>query len=963
MKQAVAERRVIRHQEYKAEAGRWREHHIHPSSQGVIVYTLDITDRKQLADSQREKEALLRSVGDHLPGAVYQAAVSPEGERRFQYISAGIEDLLGIKPEEVIANAMALYALIEPEDIGRVMAEEVRAFTSRSPFDCEFRQRTRAGELRWMHCRSAPRELPSGDVVWDGVVLDVTDRKRAEQALDRYRLLAEHTADIVLFFQHDGRIVDANAAAVAAYGYSREELLTLRLGDLRDSSTLPLLAEQMRQADEQGIVFETIHRRKSGESFPVEVSSRGTELEGRRVLLSIIRDITHRRRIELATHELAAIVESSGDAIVGTSLQGEITSWNAGATRLYGYEAHELIGQPIAPLIPPERMAEELSILQRVGQGEQVGPLETVRLARGGRRLEVAVTASPIRDDQGRIVGASKIARDIGEQKRTTQALRFLSEASKVLSASLDHEQALQRVAELVVPTLADWCAFDVLDADGQLRRVSVAHVDPAKIPLAHELQELARQGMASNRPQIIVGTGQSEQFLDIPAELIAAVETHWRVREIIEQLGLRSYVGVPLKFRDRTLGVLTLVSAESGRTFTESDIALAEDLAQRAAMAVANSRLYSEVSEASRRKDEFLATLAHELRNPLAPIRNAAELFRLFGQLPKELSEARNIVDRQVTQLTRLVDDLLDVSRFTRGKIVLRTEPLELSALVARALEMSQPMAAAAEQSLEVEEAAESIVLMADPTRIAQVIANLLNNSAKYTERGGRIRLVTRREGNTAVIEVSDNGIGIPADMLGRIFEPFAQVDSSLERSQGGLGIGLTLAKNLVEMHGGSIEAASDGRGRGSTFTVRLPLATMPPRQVPPVIKTSPTASRRILVADDNKDSADTLALLLRRLGHEVHAVYDGQAALALAERIAPDMFVLDIGMPIMSGYELARRLRSQTQFAQTMLVAMTGWGKEEDRQRTREAGFDHHLVKPVELEALKQLLAAIKV
>jgi CheY-like chemotaxis protein/two-component sensor histidine kinase len=378
---------------------------------------------------------------------------------------------------------------------------------------------------------------------------------------------------------------------------------------------------------------------------------------------------------------------------------------------------------------------------------------------------------------------------------------------------------------------------------------------------------------------------------------------------------------------------------------------------------AIERKRAEEALKEADRRKDEFLAMLAHELRNPLAPVRTALEIMRLRGTDDPDHERARDTIERQVQQMTRLVDDLLDVSRITRGKIKLQTEPVDLATVVARAVEISRPLIDARKHQLTVTLPPHPVLLDADLTRLAQVVANLLNNAAKYTERGGRIGLTVEKDGEEAVVRVRDTGVGIPAEMLSRVFDLFAQVDHSVDRSQGGLGIGLTLVKNLVEMHGGTVTAHSGGTGRGSEFVVRLPaLAEVRSRESTQDVNGRPAAfhARRILIVDDNSDAVDMLATLLRMTGHEVYTALDGSAAIEAARKCRPDVVLLDIGLPTMSGYEVCRRLRQEHFANGPLIVALTGYGQDEDRRRTREAGFDRHLVKPVNLNTLEELLAS---
>jgi PAS domain S-box-containing protein len=373
------------------------------------------------------------------------------------------------------------------------------------------------------------------------------------------------------------------------------------------------------------------------------------------------------------------------------------------------------------------------------------------------------------------------------------------------------------------------------------------------------------------------------------------------------------------------------------------------------------------ELREGSRRKDEFLAMLAHELRNPLAPIRNALQIMRVASHDAAEVGQARDLMDRQVQNLVRLIDDLLDVSRITRGKIQLRKERLDLAAVVRSALEISRPHIEAAEHELTVVLPAAPLEVQADAARLAQVVANLLNNASKYTDPGGHIRLTAERDGPQAVLRVRDTGVGIPAELLPDVFGMFVQVPASLERSQGGLGLGLTLVKSLVEMHGGSVEAHSDGPRRGSEFVVRLPLALAgqaleeAEREAPATPALERPPALRVLVVDDNREAANSLGLLLKLVGHDVRVAYDGPAALEAARTFQPQVLLQDLQMPGMSGLQVARRLRKQPASGSLLFVALTGYGSDEDRRRCLEAGFDHHLVKPVNWDALQQLLASL--
>ena len=386
-------------------------------------------------------------------------------------------------------------------------------------------------------------------------------------------------------------------------------------------------------------------------------------------------------------------------------------------------------------------------------------------------------------------------------------------------------------------------------------------------------------------------------------------------------------------------------------------------DISKRKKLEEDLRQVAEELSESDRRKDQFLAMLAHELRNPLAPIRNAVEILRLMPGDIEAVKSATSLMDRQIAQMVRLVDDLLDVSRISRGKIELRLARVELISAMNEVIDSVKPLVAASEHELIASLPSQPLYFVADPTRLAQMVGNLLNNACKFTPRGGRISLHVERDGEHAVFRVADTGVGIPPEQLSRIFEMFVQGDTSLERTQSGLGIGLTLVKQLAEMHGGAVEAKSAGHGAGSEFIVRLPMNDQPADDS----KVSSKPQRmlmhygRILVVDDNRDSAESLARLLQVCGNETLTAFDGLEALEVGSEFRPNVVLLDLGMPNLNGYDTARRIRQQPWGQNAVLIALTGWGKDEDRRRSGEAGFDSHVVKPVVVEQLDALLASL--
>ena len=424
---------------------------------------------------------------------------------------------------------------------------------------------------------------------------------------------------------------------------------------------------------------------------------------------------------------------------------------------------------------------------------------------------------------------------------------------------------------------------------------------------------------------------------------------------------------GHPMRYEDEAHAMerwFEIFAARLGGPGSTKLAVLFTDISERKRAEKQLRQLADDLSEMDRRKTEFLATLAHELRNPLAPIRNGLQIMQLAADKPATVARVRDVMERQVNQMVHLVNDLLDVARITRGQIELKLERADLKAIIASAVETSMPLIDTNQHQLQVTVTQQALPLDADPTRLAQVLGNLLNNAAKYTPAGGRIVLEARRDGQQAIIEVRDSGVGIPAESLATVFEMFTQVGQNMGRAQGGLGIGLSLVRRLAELHGGSVMVASPGAGLGSTFTVRLPLASAEQQAAGPdhgQLTIAPGGSFRVLVVDDNIDAADTLAALLDMMGHATQVVHDGAQALAAAPQFLPQVVFLDIGLPGMNGYEVARALRQMPSSAGAVLIALTGWGAENDRSQSSAAGFDHHLTKPANLHAIGDLLASL--
>jgi PAS domain S-box-containing protein len=608
---------------------------------------------------------------------------------------------------------------------------------------------------------------------------------------------------------------------------------------------------------------------------------------------------------------LDAIVQSSDDAIVTKDLNGIVTSWNQAAERIFGYTAEEMIGQSITNLIPTDQPEEEPQILERIRRGERIDHYETIRRRKDGTEIDVSVTISPIRNAKGRIIGASKMARDI------TMGKQVALESALLAAIVQSSDDAI--VSKDLNGVVTSW-------------------------------------NQAAER---IFGY-TAEEMIGQPIVILIPPDRPNEEPRILERIRRGERVDHYETIRRRKDGTLINVSVtispirnQRGEVVGASKVA--RDITGQKRMEAELRRFADDLAEQHRQKDEFLAMLAHELRNPLAPMRTALEILRLRPGDPEQIKRVRETLDRQVKNLGRLVEDLLDVSRITQGKMTPRLERVDLVRLVRFNCQHYELHAEASGLTLECHAPEIPIWILGDPTRLDQMLDNLLENAIKFTERGGQVSVRVEPEGENALVVIRDTGVGIEASMLPHLFSTFTQAEQSLARSRGGLGLGLAIVKGLAELHGGSIEAHSAGVGHGSEFRLLLPVEG----ELPALTASTPTAapvthSRRILLVEDNRDAADSLADLLRIFGYEVRVAYSGTEGVEAAHLFLPEIVLCDIGLPGLDGYEVARRLRQDAGTAAARLIAITGYGTDSDREKTRDAGFDRHLVKPVDPDHL---------
>jgi PAS domain S-box-containing protein len=770
----------------------------------------------------------------------------------------------------------------------------------------------------------------------------MTEKHQAEQANGHRETfpdaesIVETVREPLVVLDGSLRVLRANRSFYRAFGVKAEETegrlfcdLGNRQWDIRRLRTLleEILPQSTTVEDfEVEHTFESIgHRVMLLNARRIYGENNQTEL-----ILLAIEDITERRRAEDERRELetrfTSLVKNIKDHSIFTmDLNGRITSWNVEAERVLGYTEAEALGQHFSIIFSPDDVRQgqpdqELRTAGEVGRAED----ERWHVRKGGEPFWALGILTPTHDARGRHTGYSKILRDMTDRKRAEEEVRFQA-------------QLLDTVGQAVIAT----------DPDGQIIYLN---------GIAETLYGWPKdEAIGRNISETIVPPSAAEQAAEIMARLRAG----------------ESWSG---EFMARRKGGMTFAAFVNDTPVFDSQgrlkaiIGVSTDLTDRKRLEEELRQRVVQLGEADRLKDEFLAVLAHELRNPLAPIRNALNIVQVRGRERRQaVRQAWEIIKRQVEQVVRLVDDLLDVSRISLGKIKLQKGPTDVAIFVARAVESSRPIIEARRHKLEVTLPDEPMLVEADPTRMAQVLMNLLNNAVKYSPEGGRIWLTAMKEGGECVIRVRDTGMGIPAEILPKLFDLFTQAERTLDRAEGGLGIGLTLVRRLTEMHNGRVEAFSDGPGEGSEFVVRLPILSQMPPAVPAHEPDSGRRAKasvmhRILVVDDNRDSADSLAMLLRLVGHDVRTVHDGRQALVVAATYQPDLVLLDIGLPGMDGFTVARHMRSQPELAGVVLVALTGYGSEEDRHQAQEAGFNHHMVKPVHFDALIELLAALE-
>jgi PAS domain S-box-containing protein len=784
----------------------------------------------------------------------------------------------------------------------------------------------------------------------------------------------------------EGLITSWNGAAERLFGYSTAETVGTSIAQVFPANRLDEMQDVLdRVGHGETLQFETVRAHRDGAQLPVSLTvapilGANGEPTG---TLQIARDLSSRQRAERAAGWLSAIVESSDDAILSKDLNGIVTSWNKAAERMFGYTAPEIIGKSIRTLIPADRQAEEDVVLASIRRGQKVDHFETIRKRKDGSLVPISLTVSPIVDPHGRVIGASKIARDISDRVRLEAAkAHLLIEAEEnaavteklnhvgtIVASALDRDSVVQAVIDAATEvTTAQFGAFfyNVTDERGESSMLYAISGAPreafSKAPTPRSTEVFAPIFDYERVVRSDDITKDSRYARTTPHGLPAG------------EFPVHSYLAVPVRNRSGDVaGALFFGHAQVGR-FAERHERLAVGVASWAAIALENASLYVGVQEAGRLKDEFLATLSHELRTPLNAILGYARMIRAGIVAPERHQKAVETIERNATSLTQIVEDVLDVSRIISGKMRLNVQPVNVPDVVRSAVEAVLPAADAKGVRIDMILDPAAGPISGDPERLHQVVWNLMSNAVKFTSRHGRVHVRVERVDSHVEVVVSDTGVGIPRNFVPHIFERFRQADAGTTRERGGLGLGLSITRQLVEMHGGTIDATSAGEGKGATFRVRLPLMIVQTDLLSERIRPTVPLNERdvnvpdlrgvsVLAVDDDPDAVTMVREILEAAGAQVWTAGSAPQALDVLRAVRPDVLVADLGMPQMDGFALIREIRrhSDPVVSQLAAAALTAYARSEDRTKALRSGFQIHLSKPIDPGELMAAIAAL--
>jgi PAS domain S-box-containing protein len=907
-------------------------------SPGAVLYlSLDITGRKRAEESVRESERQLRTLANAVPQLVWMA--EPDGHI-FWYNQRWYE-YTGTTPKEM--EGWGWQSVHDPEMVPHVLERWRASLESGEPFEMEFPLKGADGVFRWFLTRVNPLRDSQGRIVrWFGTNTDVDEQRRV--AKEREQFLES----------------EQQARAQAEVALDLHRSVEERLGLLVEASGVLLGSLSLEAV--QPAILELSRRLISADAYAIWRLD--TKTDTWRIVTSAGMSEAYYKQTILDVGQTHPMLDEP-------VIAEDVTRMPLLAMRREMYEAEGIKSLLVVPLLIHGRPSGTLTLYYR--RPYKFSQTE-VRVASALANLSgSAISTAELYEAQSRMRAESEEA-----ERRS----KFLAEASTLLASSLNYQTTLAQVAQLTVPELADWCAVDMTGDGGAIVRLAVAHADPAKVVWANELaSRYPVDPHAPNGVPKVLRTGESELYSHIHDEMLVAAAIDDEHLQLMREIGFASAMIVPLSVQGQVLGAITFVTAESGRHYGASDLAFMEDLARRAAVSIDNARLYRTAQEArriaeesNRLKDEFLATVSHELRTPLTAILGWTHLLRA-GQLDEQsAARALETIERNARSQNQLIEDLLDVSRIITGKLRLDIRPVDPGSFIDSAIEAVRPAAEAKEIRLQKVIDTGVSAISGDPERLQQVVWNLLSNAIKFTPKGGRVQIRLERINSHIEIAITDSGSGIKSEFLPYVFDRFRQADGTYTRQHGGLGLGLSIVRHLVELHGGTVEASSHGEGQGATFSVKLPLMPVyqgdlrAERVHPTARETNPSIvcpdnldGLKVLVVDDELDTLELIKISLMQCGAEIMTAQSVADALTLMGGALPDVIISDIGMPGEDGFEFIRKVRllPPKLGGKIPAVALTAYARAEDRLRVLRSGYQMHVAKPVELAELVAIVA----
>ncbi|MEG4520376.1 MULTISPECIES: PAS domain S-box protein [unclassified Microcoleus] len=962
-----------------------------------------IAEKTWLAVERSRAEAELRESEAHLQLALKVGRMGTwEWDIQTDSLlwSEGHFTVLGLQPNECEPGYEVWASRVHPDDLAEADAKFEQAIAEKKEYHHEYRLRWSDGSLHWVEARGKFTYDVQGNPKHSiGVVIDITERKQAEealrQALQKLNFHVENSPMAVVEWNRDFQIIRWSAGAERILGWKAEEILGQSLTEIpfvfeEDLESVTEVCQRLVYGEEPHIFSYNRNYTKDRNLVHCEWYNSSLRDESGRMIsvLSLVLDVTDRKQAEqereqllererlarseaeTAQRQLETIFETSPIGLALLDEKQRFIALNEALAEINGLTREQHLGSSIPELfgqIDPE-LVEVFNHIYATGN-----PFISTNFAvkTPGRRDRhpgyYNVYYLPTVNSNGQIERVLVYVVDVTERVHIEDAQRFLSEASAVLASSLDYQTTLERVAQLTVPELADWCTVHIVEEDGSIEQIAVAHIDPAKLSWAYQIRDKYPLNPDDDRgAAYTLRTGQSDFVPEIPDELLVQAARDSEHLEILRQVGFQSVMTVPLRTQARILGVISFISAESGRRYTSADLQLAEELARRASLAIDNAHLYRQAQRdrakaeaANRIKDEFLAVLSHELRSPLNPILGWTKLLRTGRLDTTKTQQALETIERNAKLQAQLIEDLLDVSRILQGKMTLNVAPVNLAAMIEAARETVRLAAEAKHIQIQTTFNPISGTVSGDANRLQQVVWNLLSNAVKFTPTGGRVEVQLAQVGMYAQIQVKDTGKGIRRDFLPHVFDYFRQEDGTTTRQFGGLGLGLAIVRHFTELHGGTVQADSLGQNLGATFTIRLPLNILeaePSCDDKHPESATDLAGVQVLVVDDDADMRELAAFTLMQSGAQVTTAASGVQALTLLNQSVPDLLLCDIGMPEMDGYALIRQIRkwSPQQGGTIPAIALTAYAGEIDQQQALAAGFQIHISKPVEPDEL---------